>query len=272
MKTKELVKFLNELDPNGDCEVCIENADIERLDILPAYYDGRIKVITERDEHFWPTKTKVTGAGTKINLYRHDWQDMFRTMLYEQGEEYIVDHGEGAAGQKGYNWLDADVIASKFKLTIIAENDIEWYCDDPKRKHIKEERLNLCKFLRTKYIDYISEYLNEYIKTSGHFKSKKIQNTALTLVKKCKEVEFPLEVFRHGEDYVINRNANWMGYEFRIDKDGKFYVQDRINNRKLEKTEFGHKDITPFIEENIETYDFQKIVDAYIQVMKKSDY
>jgi hypothetical protein len=34
MKTKDLIKLLQEADPNGEFEVCIENADIESYDIL----------------------------------------------------------------------------------------------------------------------------------------------------------------------------------------------------------------------------------------------
>ena len=122
MKTNELIKLLQEVDPKGEFEVCIENSDIESYDILPAYYDGRISVIKERDEHFHPLRTEVTGSGTKLNLFRHDWGDKFiDAILYEQ-KEYLVDSGNGAAGYGNYNWMNADVVSKKIKLTIIAEN------------------------------------------------------------------------------------------------------------------------------------------------------
>ncbi len=100
MKTKDLIKHLQEIDPKGEFEVCIENADIEYLDVLPAYYDGRITVITERDEHMRSLKSEVTGSGTKINLFRHDWTDKFADGIIYDLEEYIVESGGGAMGQK----------------------------------------------------------------------------------------------------------------------------------------------------------------------------
>jgi len=73
VKTSELIRLLQEADPSGEAECCVDNEDIHCLDVLPGYYDGRLQVFT-RD----PTKlpyfdivgAKITGRGTKVKI-RH---------------------------------------------------------------------------------------------------------------------------------------------------------------------------------------------------------
>lgn len=263
MKTNDLIKLLQEADPTGEFEVCIENSDIERYDILPAYYDGRISVIKERDKHFRPLRTEVTGSGTKLNLFRHDWSETFIDSILDNNEEYIVDSGSGAIGQEGYNWMNADVLSRKIKMTIIAENI----------SNVKDvdKLIELTTNLRRKYVNFITEKLTDYIKTSGHFKSKLMSVTATKLVEKCGEIGFPLEVFRFGVNTVNNRNASWIGYEFQINDKGIFFVKDSINNQ-TEKNEYGIRNCTQYVEYDINTFDFKKVFDEYYKKIKDSDY
>lgn len=261
MKTKDLIKHLQEIDPKGEFEVCIENSDIEYIDVLPAYYDGRITVIKERDKYMRSLKSEVTGAGTKINLFRHDWTEKFANAITDDLEEYIVESGGGAMGQNGYNWLDAEVISRKIKITHMV--DIYYFLDNINEIKVFTENL------RTKYVEYISGHLNEYINKQL---KKSMITPALELVRKCQEINFPLEVFRHGTDYVINQNRQWSGYEFKIDNDGKFYVKDQVNNKQTEKIENGHSyNITPFVETDIMKFDFKQVKDDYIKVLSRTD-
>lgn len=50
MKTKELIRQLQKLDPEGECECCISNLDIRYVDRMPYYYDGTLEVL-KRDEN-----------------------------------------------------------------------------------------------------------------------------------------------------------------------------------------------------------------------------
>lgn len=261
MKTKDLIKCLQEIDPKGEFEVCIENADIEYIDVLPAYYDGRITVITERDEYMCSLQSEVTGSGTKVNLFRHDWTDRYADEIMYNLTEYIVKLGGGAAGQKGFNWLDAEVISRKIKITHMI--DTYDFLDN-----IEEVR-EFTKTLRTKYIDYITENLISYSKQLDN----KMCKTALVLIDKCKEINFPLEVFRHGTDYVVNQNRQWGGYEFKIDKDGKFYVKDQVRNKQTETRDNGGSYvITPFIETDITTFNFNQVSEDYINVVSNTNH
>jgi hypothetical protein len=240
MKTKDLIKLLQEADTSGEFEVLIENSDIESLDVLPAYYDGRITVIKERDKNFRPIKSEVTGSGVKLNLYRHSWTEKFLDSIIDIQQEYPVDSGVGASGEKEYNWMTAEVIAKKIKLTIVAESI------DPKVKEFTNS-------LRTKYIKHITDNLLYYINRSGHFKTKNMSVTANKLVEKCSDVGFPLEVFRFGKNYVCNRNANWLGYEFKIDLDGNFFVKTHTNKE--------------YLKFDIDEFDFKKVFDEYHKKM-----
>lgn len=230
----------------------------------PAYYDGRITIIKERDKHFRPLRSEVTGSGTKLNLFRHDWTEKFIDGILYHQEEYLVDSGSGAGGQEGYNWMNAEVLGRKIKMTIIAENMT--FVDNIEK--VKE----FSKELRIKYNNMITTNLLNYIKTSGHFKTKVISDIATKLVNKCGDVGFPLEVFRFGTDAVFNRNANWIGYEFKISNNGKFFVKDSINNRQTEKREGGTYDCTPYIETDINSFNFKQVFDDYYKVMSNSDY
>lgn len=260
MKTKELIKRLQEIDPKGEFEVCIENADIELIDVLPAYYDGRITVIKERNEYMRSLKSEVTGVGTKINLFRHDWTERFADEIMYNLEEYVVDSGGGAMGQNGYNWLDAEVISRKIKITHMI--DTYEFLDN-----IEEIRL-FTKELRQKYVEHITEHLIKYTETLD----KPMIITALLLIDKCKRINFPLEVFRHGTDYVVNQNYQWRGYEFKIDKEGKFYIKDNINNKQSEERENGYSyDVTPFVETDIMTFDFHIIHNDYMKAILKME-
>jgi hypothetical protein len=50
MKSKEVIRLLQELDPDGETEVCVGNIDIHYIEHLPAYYDGTLQVL-QRDEN-----------------------------------------------------------------------------------------------------------------------------------------------------------------------------------------------------------------------------
>ena len=79
MKTKELIKQLQALDPTGEEEVCIANSDILFIERLPAYYDGVFEVL-KRD----PVNTssyniigvEFRSKGQKIKIVPHGIEDV----------------------------------------------------------------------------------------------------------------------------------------------------------------------------------------------------
>jgi hypothetical protein len=50
MKTKDLIRELQEADPSGEIECCVGNVDIWTITVEPAYYDGRLQVLKRDPE------------------------------------------------------------------------------------------------------------------------------------------------------------------------------------------------------------------------------
>lgn len=73
MKTKELIRQLQEADPSGELECCVENVDILSVQILPAYYDDYLQVlIRDENDHFYNViGAKYVGSGSKVVISPH---------------------------------------------------------------------------------------------------------------------------------------------------------------------------------------------------------
>ena len=70
MKTKELIRQLQEADPSGELEVGIHNEDILSIEHLPAYYDGSLQVINKNEKgHIVSGEIYRTGSKIKICTY-----------------------------------------------------------------------------------------------------------------------------------------------------------------------------------------------------------
>jgi hypothetical protein len=60
MKTKELIRLLQEQDPSGELECCVYNVDIHCVECLPAFYDGSLQVL--KRDHSKNPYYNVIGA------------------------------------------------------------------------------------------------------------------------------------------------------------------------------------------------------------------
>jgi hypothetical protein len=71
MKTSELIRLLQEADPSGDVECCIDNHDIYSVERWPAFYDGALEILI-RDPSLRPYYEVIGGiirrTGQKIRL------------------------------------------------------------------------------------------------------------------------------------------------------------------------------------------------------------
>lgn len=74
MKASELIAELKELDPNDECQICIGNSPLRRVERLPHYYDGRMQVV-ERDHRDIPVRGGYPNHGCKITLHYDDLED-----------------------------------------------------------------------------------------------------------------------------------------------------------------------------------------------------
>lgn len=71
MKTKELIRRLQEADPSGEAECVVDNHDIYFLDTVEGYWDGHHEVLVrdEAEQHFFNViGAKISGRGRKVRL------------------------------------------------------------------------------------------------------------------------------------------------------------------------------------------------------------
>ncbi len=83
MKTKDLIKELQNSDPSGELEVCIDKCqDIWDVQTLPAYYDGPVETLQKDPtvETYDIIGIHIKTRGTKISLNTYNLED------------YIMDH------------------------------------------------------------------------------------------------------------------------------------------------------------------------------------
>lgn len=91
MKTKELIRLLQEADPTGEEEVCVNNEDILDVGTEPAYWDGTLQIL-ERDEKLSPYYN-VVGAtfkreGCKVSIFTHGIRDAIHSHVSGQYRKY----------------------------------------------------------------------------------------------------------------------------------------------------------------------------------------
>jgi len=94
MKTKELIRRLQEADPSGEIECCVGNLDIYFITQEPAYYDGALQVLihdeSKRDKSWSVVGAKLTAKGGKIQIHTMSVEDViFDT--FENGVDFPVE-------------------------------------------------------------------------------------------------------------------------------------------------------------------------------------
>ena len=78
MKTKELIRLLQQEDPSGELEVCADGMDIHCVEKLPAYYDGDLRVlIKDETKPFYNiVGMEIRRSGHKIKIHTLDLEDV----------------------------------------------------------------------------------------------------------------------------------------------------------------------------------------------------
>lgn len=106
MKTAELIRRLQEADPSGELEVCIDNEDILGVDTCAAYFDGSLQVLERagRDDYDI-IGARYVSSGWKVDLQSH----AICEAIWENPDLPVeFDHEETRAkyGQKVEQWRE----------------------------------------------------------------------------------------------------------------------------------------------------------------------
>jgi hypothetical protein len=78
MKTKELIRLLQEADPIGNEDVVVDNCDIWQVYPEEAHYDGckQLLVRDKRIKNRYDIKgMKISDKGKKISIFTYDWKE-----------------------------------------------------------------------------------------------------------------------------------------------------------------------------------------------------
>jgi hypothetical protein len=93
MKSKELIRLLQEEDPTGEVEVCVQNVDIHCLTTEPAYWDGSLQVLSRdksKEPYYNITGGKYVRSGSKIVIHPLSIRDV----IFWHPDEAVVDYSD----------------------------------------------------------------------------------------------------------------------------------------------------------------------------------
>jgi hypothetical protein len=126
MKTKELIRLLNEQDPSGEEECCINNLDIMYIQKEPAYYDGSLQVFERDESHkiLKNKKAKYVRKGSKIQITTESISDF----LFDF-PEMEIDYSELSEYSKQLKIQQNNRVvefAKRIDDELFAENFVEW--------------------------------------------------------------------------------------------------------------------------------------------------
>jgi hypothetical protein len=126
MKTKDLIKKLQEEDPTGEEHVVVDNLDISFISKEPAYYDGAAQMII-RDEKRHAISGKYLRNGHKIQIHTID----FNTLLWDH-KDFTMDYSElDPERQKSYRENHDKVrdAAKNFDYQMAVKDFEDWFVE-----------------------------------------------------------------------------------------------------------------------------------------------
>lgn len=161
MKTTELIKLLQEIDPSGTSEVCVANEGIAYLEHLASYYDGRLQSVSKRNEYGHPIESTIKANGGKIVIHTVDLSEMYINSILYYCKEYPIEYDMKSwlssewDGQK-MMWLqearvilpiinEIDNISDKENKTILFIESLEKRLSEGNKKEVLESFLKHCK-------------------------------------------------------------------------------------------------------------------------------
>lgn len=137
MKSKELIKLLQDLDPAGETEVCVDNLAIFSVYSSPSYWDGPLNIILREDaaDKYKITGFKITGRGTKIVIKALLLEDIF--LDYPDLPVCLDELSESRQKE-----LSVSIEKKRTEMKKIVQEADEWYNNGCKEPLIKPEDFN----------------------------------------------------------------------------------------------------------------------------------
>lgn len=176
MKTKELIRLLQENDPSGELEVVGSYGDIYFIERLPDYYDGKVNILIKDDEKIIGMKQNI--GKDKIVLAELSLEDVMTD--YWDDENFILEGDECFLNlankyRKENKDFEDTFQFNSFKKYILEKNksifyifkvnaeEIERFWNEHKNKLIRKDFNSIGSSINDKY----NRYYNDCIKISN---------------------------------------------------------------------------------------------------------
>lgn len=137
MKTKELIRRLQEADPTGELEACVGNADVFFVSTEPAYYDGCLQVLIRdpaKAPYYDVVGARYVSAGSKVKIVPLSITDL----LWDDHDAFVDYSGmEGDSRRDKYRHADDTTRRASRDCVLKVDMDAfrQWVTDHAKRLH-----------------------------------------------------------------------------------------------------------------------------------------
>lgn len=208
MKTKDLIKQLQEADPSGEIECCVNNADIHFVNTEPAYYDGCLQVL-KRDidnKYYNIIGAKYVSKGEKVVIRPLSISDA----IWEQ-EDLPIEF-EGLSPRKEAEYKER--LNKKRLETVEINNDIEREC----------------------FVKYL---IKRFVNESGDFEEAEIEKFAIEFYNKNLDYKdaMPEDITKMKKKQIIGGAGEFSGEEIEVGlswHERRCKQWDRINFCRLQ--------------------------------------
>jgi hypothetical protein len=179
MKTKELIKRLQEEDPSGELDVSVGNCDIHFVDCLPGYYDGcqQVLIRDENNKYYNIIGGKYNATKEKVMIHTLAFTDA----IWED-HKLPIDYSD-LDSERTARYKENDDKIRQEAADCDYRHELEYFT-----KHIKERAAE------------ISGELNGIEDVAKDFFDKNLSP----------EDSFPKDISWKGESYVSQRNKQWL--------------------------------------------------------------
>ena len=135
MKTKELIALLQNADPAGELECCVDNIDIIDVAVEPAYFDGCLEVLIRdpNNEFYNVIGAKFIATGYKLNISPHS----IRSAILDNVDLPIDYVGLNETSLAAYKKYVEERKISVEQMQI--KSELEWF-----KKYVRS-KVNICE-------------------------------------------------------------------------------------------------------------------------------
>lgn len=249
MKSKDLIKLIQQLDPEGESDILINDYDIDYIHpSKPMYWDNKAYVIESRGECRQPKKITLKTSGKKINISPIHPYEYFEQKII-QDQTFIDIETENSM----FFWESPKIYFNKLFSCK--------YC----KEYLKDADPDLYPYkkpLTQKISNYISNLTSNFYKEYLHYCDKLVEETLeeieiiKNLISKIHSVN-PQIIFNLPRKQLDNNTIHLTTTSI---KGFFFSLKSNILTYEVRDIYDSSASSTNYVDININTFDFQKLL------------